>query len=386
MHPHKLQFLFIFILQSFFLQAQDLAYNQDSLAGTKLSLPLFRENLESFLKDSTVGWAYSVWKGRKVIYQKAGGYKVLASDRKDSTGLAFSLDTRMHIASLSKSITAIAIAKLVELNKLGWEDPIEKYLPSFWKIHPGFKPVTIRQLLIMEGGLNAPLNAVTSGMDSLKQIMERGPDTSKIRKFNYQNTSYGLLRIIIAYATGFKEYADDILTESLPALSAERYVQFVNDNIFKPAGILPAACRITENEPALYYPFPSNNVSGKLTGSGTTTGGDLTLFAGGFGWYLSVNDAGKLLTALFSSNKIISSAGLKQLISFEFPFYIRRSKFGTYFGTGGDWGTPIADGRWAGIHTYFLCFPSDIRVIVFVNSGEGSPARKMMRAYRNSFR
>ncbi|HEX2629696.1 MAG TPA: serine hydrolase domain-containing protein [Chitinophagaceae bacterium] len=382
----KISFILLFFQQSLFVDGQSLSYNKDSLGGKKLSLELLKNNLELSLKDSSVGWAFSIWKGNKVVYQNAGGYKVLASDRKDAIGLPFTADTRMHIASLSKSITALAVAKLAEMKKLEWEDPIKKFLPSYWKLHPGFESTTIRQLVIMQSGLNGPLDAVTSGMDSLQRIMERGPDTSKVGKFNYQNTGYGLLRIIIAYAAGLKEYAGNILDDALPAVCAEQYVRFVNENIFAPAGILPAACRIMENEPALYYPFPSGDAKGQLTGSGTRSGGDLSLYAGGFGWYLSLHDAGQLLTALFYSKKILSAAVLDQLISFKFPFNIRQGKLGTYFGTGGDWGNPLPGGRWAGIHTYFLCFPENIRVIVFMNSGEGSPGGKMMRAYRNSFR
>lgn len=385
-HFLKLPFLFIFFLTNFFVKAQDLAYNKDSLAGKKLSLELLKNNLELALKDSSVGWAFSIWKGNKLFYQNDGGYKVLASDTRDGIGLPFTLDTRMHVASLSKSVTAIAVAKLVEMHKMNWEDSIGKYLPSSWKLHPGFASVTIRQLVTMQSGLNGPLDAITSGMDSLKQKMERGPDTSKIGKFNYQNTGYGLLRIIIAYAAGLKEYAGNILTEALPAIAAEQYVQFVNEYIFAPAGILPAACRITESDPALYYPFPPDDAKGVLTGTGARTGGDLTLYAGGFGWYLSADDVGKLLTAVFYSKKILSTTILDQLISFKFPFNIRQGRLGTYFGTGGDWGSPLPGGKWAGIHTYFLCFPGDIRVVVFVNSGEGSPSGKMLRGYRNSFR
>lgn len=378
--------LFLVCSNCIILHAQQLAFNTDSLNGKKISLQILNDKLLASLKDSAVGWAFTIWQNNKPVFQNEDGYKVVPADSKSGKGLPFTIDTRMHIASLSKSITAIAVAKLVEMKKLGWDDKIKKFLPPHWKLHPAFDSVTIRQLVIMQSGLDAPLDALTSRTDSLKQLLERGPNPDKIGKFNYQNTNYGLLRIIIAFGTGFEEYSGVYMNDAIGEVAASQYIKFVNEHLFKPAGISAAECRTTEEEPALYYPFPLDSTKGQLTGRGVPKqDGDLTLYAGGFGWYLSAADISKLLTAVFHSKKILSDSILNQLIELKFPFNIRNGKYGNYFGTGGDWGAPLPGNRWAGIHTYFMCFPSDICVVVFINSGEGSPAGKIFRAYNNSF-
>lgn len=211
-------------------------------------------------------------------------------------------------------------------------------------------------------------------------MIERGPDSTKVGRFNYQNTGYGLLRIIIAYASGYKEFSDQENTRAQSAAIANSYKNFVNTHILQPAGIPAADCRMTDDEPALSYPFPYHGEHGELTGAY-----DLSEYAGGFGWYLSAKDVVKLIDAVMNSRKVINIGILDQLFGIEFPFIIRNGKYGNYFGTGGDWGHPVPGSGWKGIHTFFYCFPDDLVAVVFVNSGEGSPSRKIVAAYRNSF-
>jgi CubicO group peptidase (beta-lactamase class C family) len=47
------------------------------------------------------------------------------------TGKLFTIDAPCRIASLTKPHTSTLIAMLVEQGKLSWDDPVEKYLPSF---------------------------------------------------------------------------------------------------------------------------------------------------------------------------------------------------------------------------------------------------------------
>src|ERR1700754_2029091 len=117
--------LFLVCSNWFIIYAQDLTFNTDSLQGKKISLQLLHEKLLASMKDSAVGWAFAIWQNDKALFEESGGYKVAAADSKAGEAIPFTIDTRMHIASLSKSITAIAVAKLVEMKKLGWDDKIK---------------------------------------------------------------------------------------------------------------------------------------------------------------------------------------------------------------------------------------------------------------------
>jgi Beta-lactamase len=369
-----------------FATAQTLKYINTKNAQKKLDIKSFGDKLSRVYSDSAVGWALTIWKNGKPLYDKSGGFKITPSDYLDSIGLPFLLTTKIHVASLSKTITAIAIAKLVDQKKLNWNDKVKSFLPSYWRFHPIFEDLTILELLSMKSGIDGPLDALSSKTDSLRRIMEKGPNPDKRGKFNYSNTSYGLLRIIIAYASGYKELQPSVDSLVVGIITANLYKEYVNKYLFEPAGINSANCEITDKEPALQYPFPYDNEAGELTGTSKyLENGNLSEYAGGFGWYLSSIETAKFINATFVKKNILSKDSLKGLFNIGFPFRIRRNLHGEHFGSGGDWGHPIEGKGWRGIHAYYYCFPEDIVVTLFVNSGEGSPTKRVISAYEASF-
>lgn len=377
----------VFLFLTGAVQAQQLSYLNPVKEGKKLDLKDFSARLSSVYADSAVGWAYAIWKKGKLFREQSGGFKITPADRLNQKGVPFLASTRLHVASMSKTITAIAIAKLVDQQKIKWEDRAKSFLPSYWTLHPDFEYLTILELVNMKSGLDAPLDAISSGTDSLRKLMERGPNPEKRGKFNYQNTSYGLLRIIIGYATGYQELQPAADSLVVGIVTAKMYKNFVNQYLFKPAGIPPADCSITDLEPAFQYPFPYADEPGELTGFGSPSeNGDLSEYAGGFGWYLSTMDAAKFINEIFVAKKMLSPKNLTALFKLDFPFKIRKNAYGEYFGSGGDWGHPVKDKGWRGIHAYYYCFPEDIVVTVFVNSGEGSPTKRVIHAYEQAFK
>ena len=81
-------------------------------------------NAEIQLKNIAGGVAY-VYHNNKVVYNKAFGYANLANQTTMEVGSIF------RIASQTKAIVSIAFLQLVEKGKVGLDDPIEKYIPSF---------------------------------------------------------------------------------------------------------------------------------------------------------------------------------------------------------------------------------------------------------------
>jgi CubicO group peptidase (beta-lactamase class C family) len=374
-------FTLLFTLNS--VAAQQLKHPNAS--QKPIDLTVLREQLKKTYTDSAVGWAFTIWKGGKQVEDQAGGFKITPIDRKDGKGVPFTSSTQLHVASFSKTITALAIAKLIDQKKLKWDDRVKSFLPSYWKLHPDFQNLTLAELVAMKSGLDGPLDALSSHTDSLRNILERRPNPKKKGVFHYQNTSYGLLRIIIGYAQGYQELQPGADSAVVGVMTANMYKAFVNEQILKPAGVTFSDCKITDTEPAFQYPFPYANEPGELTGTGSLmNNGDLSEYAGAFGWYLSAVDAAKLMSATFVERKILSSNVLTELFNLEFPFKIRRNAYTEYFASGGDWGHPIKDNGWRGIHAYYYCFPDGIVVTVFLNSGEGSPTRRVLRAYQKA--
>jgi CubicO group peptidase (beta-lactamase class C family) len=124
-------------------------------------------------------------------------------------------NTPMHIASVSKTFTAMAILKLWELGKLNIDEEVSKYFPNF-----NYTGVTIRTLLNHRSGLpnyvhfvnktNWDENKFLTNEDVLQILVSQKNSLTDITPpnthFSYCNTNYALLALIIEKVTG-KKYA-----------------------------------------------------------------------------------------------------------------------------------------------------------------------------------
>lgn len=133
-----------------------------------------------------------------------------------------------HIASMTKSITAMAIVKLRDDGKLSLDDPIEKYIPSA----KGMKTVTtdaplitIRHLLTHAAGFpednpwgDRQLGRSDAWLDSMYKTgisFSTTPGTA----YEYSNLGFSTLGLIIKKVSG------------------KTYQQYISENIFKPLGM-----------------------------------------------------------------------------------------------------------------------------------------------------
>lgn len=133
--------------------------------------------------------------------------------------------TVFRLASLTKQFTALAIMALQERGKLSTGDSVCKYLdacPAAWQ------PITIRHLLTHTSGIpnytSFPDFAKTSMSPAthesfIGRVKDRPLDFAPGEKFNYNNTGYYLLGVVVERAAG-KSYED-----------------FLRENIFTPLGM-----------------------------------------------------------------------------------------------------------------------------------------------------
>lgn len=124
--------------------------------------------------------------------------------------------TSFHIASVSKTFTAMAVLKLWENGKLNIDDEFSKYFPNF--NYPG---VTVRTLLDHRSGLpnyvhfmenmgwNKKINI--TNQDVLDFLITRKAEIQNIgtpdTRFAYCNTNFALLALLIEKVSG-KKYGD----------------------------------------------------------------------------------------------------------------------------------------------------------------------------------
>ena len=177
---------------------------------------------DSLLDGSGFNGGMIVAKGGNIVFEKYKGF--INIDGKDSINAS----TSLHIASVSKTFTAMAVLKLQEQGKLNIDDPVTKYFPNF-----NYEGVTIKTLLNHRSGLPNYLyfmekvgwitDSIIQNKDVLNWLIERKGFIKDIGKaetrFTYCNTNYALLALIIEKVSG------------------KTYPHFMQENIFDPLGM-----------------------------------------------------------------------------------------------------------------------------------------------------
>lgn len=104
-------------------------------------------NLE---RKMTGGVVVQVCHDGKLVYSRAAGMADIEA------GKAMQENTMFRLASISKALTSLAVAALIEQGKLAFDDPVTKWLPYFTPaLADGSVPViTIKQLLCHMSGLD----------------------------------------------------------------------------------------------------------------------------------------------------------------------------------------------------------------------------------------
>lgn len=180
--------------------------------------------LESYAHYNRFIGSVLISKDNTILYQKSFGYANLSGQEKNTEKSVFG------IASLTKSLTAVGILKLVEDGKLTLETPISTYFPDF--IPDYSKGITIQHLLNNSSGMEANIGRTDDNGHGLMPeetlitfdtLLEKFKD-SKLKfepgtGYDYNNFGYLLLAQIIEKVSG------------------QSYADFMEQAVFKPAGM-----------------------------------------------------------------------------------------------------------------------------------------------------
>jgi CubicO group peptidase (beta-lactamase class C family) len=216
------------------------------------------------------GSSIAIVKEGKLAWSKAYGMADIQTGRK------MTKDTPIRVQSISKSITAWGIMKLVEQGKIELDAPIMQYFKSWYFPESEFsaKRVTVRQLLSHTGGL--PLGDVFTiyspheEMPSLREkltkeaVLIREPGSA----FSYSNTGYNLLELLIEEVTG-QAFNDYMMGEILIPLGMN-HSTFIWSERFEPE--VPVGYDLSR-KPVPVYVYPE-----KASGGLFATAEDIAAF------------------------------------------------------------------------------------------------------------
>lgn len=150
--------------------------------------------------------SFLVAKGDQILYEKYRGFG------RENNQMPIDKDTPLHVASISKTLTAMATLKLVEAGKIELQDPLTKYFPKF-----PYPDVTVFSLLTQRSGLPKYEYFITqikpepaelskkflTNQDILNMMIQYKPELARMPNtgFMYCNTNFAMLALLIEKVT-----------------------------------------------------------------------------------------------------------------------------------------------------------------------------------------
>lgn len=318
--------------------------------------------LHNSLKDSVNGYVMQLTRNGTVVYNSKWNWAQTPAD--GSIGWDFT--TKMHVASVSKYLTALGMMKALKLANLSYDTRIIDYLPASWSKGNNIDKITFRHLLTHKSGFDLP--CCSSDYDYMKQKVAAG--VSSVGEYNYHNMNFGLCRILIPVVMGYLNKDMSLQDNEWDISSILWYLNFMQEKVFTPAGVTAAGF---EPNPAfknaLAYKFPNNNEDG-------WNSGNLYAMSGGAGWRLSVSDLLKVMDHARRKNDILRKTEVQEgLDSYLGIDQVIETPAGKLYNKNGSWNN---NGRTEQSVIYFL--PDNMELAVFVNSKIGNGQGKSLRA------
>ncbi|CAD7799646.1 Putative penicillin-binding protein PbpX [Chryseobacterium aquaeductus] len=211
------------------------------------------EDFISYLENNNAeAGELSIFKDGKEIYKRNFGQKNLPN--------ASATDVTFQIGSITKTMTAVMVFKLIEKKQLNLDDKLSKFFPKV----PNADKITITQLLSHTAGLGDYvqgknevmwLTHKTTEMQIMDRIVEQGSVFEPGTSSEYSNTGYYLLTKILEKITK-KSYSENIKEYIVAPLKMQNF--FSADQ--KPSNVFKSYQYLNSWKPVTDFDF--NNVVG----------------------------------------------------------------------------------------------------------------------------
>jgi hypothetical protein len=332
---------------------------RDIPAGVTLSFNTdgFVASLNTALASSTAGYVMQLRQHGQPVASAQVGWAKEPPDGSES----WAQTVRMHIASCSKLITAIAMTRTLAAHNLAASTKIIGYLPTYWAKGPNIDKITFAQLMTHTSGFRV------TGSDTFYPIMKgqvaAGVTAANLGQYSYQNMNFSLCRILLSVMNGtipanttFPPATED---QDWDYATVTAYAAYVAQYLLQPAGVIGPT--FTHPSPdALAYAFPP--------GAGWNSG-DLTADCGGTSWHMSVDDLLNVMGCFRRQGTIMSPAAAQAMLDNGYGIdLIESTNLGTLYNKNGLWRSGALQTEQS--LAYFL--PRDMELVVLANSPIGS--------------
>lgn len=346
--------------------------------GLLFDMDLFEANIATAFDSRTVGYAYAIGLNGQLARVSEDTGSARTANNAPQTDQ--SPTKEMNIASVSKTLTAVAVLRLLEQNGLTVDSSISPWLPAAWSQDPSIAGLSFRDLMTHTSGLNGNDGSQPYGYVSLRSATAVGVNAPQT--FVYQNLNFSFFRLMIPRLAGNAAMLD-VLATSLQFLApivgqavvdasvaeayADFYIAYMRSALFAPMGI-DGDC--LPNDAAMTLLYNPN------TSSGGINAGDWTLICGSGGWYLSAFEVAAYLAFMRYDNTILSPT-MRSVMNQGFLGWMDPAQYnwgdgtwGTYHNHGGDlwWdgGLPFSQRR--GMDSCVMSYPNGVQIALLINS------------------
>lgn len=300
---------------------------------------------------------------RQVADKKiAGGIVIVARDGKIGLFHAYGKmdletnqptrpDTIFRIYSMTKAITTAAALNLVDAGKIGVDDPVSKYIPSFADLKVATpsglrapkRPMSVRDLMLHTAGLT-----YGTGPDPLKEGYDR---LKPLQSKDLKEMTDKLAQIPLAFDPGTDwtySAAIDVLGRVIEVASGETLDVYLKKTIFEPLDMPDTAFNVPpEKLPRFAANYTRSTGGLKVTDvpAKSAYAKEVTFFSGGGGLVSTAMDYLRFLTMIQNGGELgghrilrpetVALMTTNQLPKEAFPIHFdKEARLGTGFGFG----------------------------------------------------
>ena len=341
------------------------------------------------LGSDGVGYALQINKDGTQAATASSGWARNQADGK----VAWDTNTRMHIASVSKFFSCVALMRLLTQQGISFDRKVRDFLPVHWKIGSKAYSLTFDNIMSHRAGLWTS----DSQYGALKREIETASNVIG-ESWHYANSNFGLVRILIpiidgrmkrdvdyGHVLGFgisNDVAWDVLTR-------KHFNDFLQEVVWHPSGVSWASLKSTKafwNDPVLglipairdaaigygYPPVASDT-------HGVDISDDLTSTAGADGWHVSCNELLLAANKIRRLGGIISRRMLNQMFTHGYGLFGRHRN--------GNVVINFHDGIWSGSGVsewaYLGFIGNEYEIAVLTNNARDTPGKPSLGLLRD---
>lgn len=218
----KTNMLFVILLTSF-LTARGQAVDENRTlfidSGFIAPIQQARDTIRAMMKKKLIpGLSICVSSKGRIVWAEGFGYSDLENK------VEVRINTRFRVGSISKSITATGLARMIDERRMNLDSPVAAYLSWF---PPKKYPITIRQVASHTAGIRhykSPAEFVNkTHYSSVKESISIFKDDS--------------LLFVPGTRYSYSSYGYNLLSAAMETASGQPFPAYMKENIFKPLGM-----------------------------------------------------------------------------------------------------------------------------------------------------